>query len=392
MVNLAPQAFLLSAALCACGALAQTTPGTPRERAVAAASAGPVVEGAARLERLVTGLEHPWSLAFTPEGDILVTEKYRGLRIIRGGQLLPGSLPGGPDHVLAKADSGLLDIALDPDFARNRLLYLSFAEGDEAANRTAIWRARYDADRLVDGRVIFRTAPDKAGPGHPGGRMLFLPDGTLLLTVGDGYDYKAAAQDLGSHLGKILRLTRDGAASPDNPFVGRPGARPEIWTYGHRNAQGLAIDPATGDVWAHEHGPRGGDEINRLRAGANYGWPLVTHGIDYDLTIISERAFAPGIERSWFFWAPSVAPSGLAVYRGGRFADWDGRLLVGGLASRSIIRLRQGRQPGFFIEEERMFGAAQQRIRDLRVGPDGCVYVLTDEDAAELWRLAPAAP
>ena len=196
----------------------------------------------------------------------------------------------------------------------------------------------------------------QGGPGPSRRPPAFLPDRTLLLTVGDGYDYKAAAQDLGSHLGKILRLTRDGAAPPDNPFVGRAGTRPEIWTYGHRNPQGLALDPETGDVWEHEHGPRGGDEINVLRAGANYGWPLVTHGIDYDLSIISERAFAPGIERSWFFWAPSIAPSGLAVYRGEAFPDWEGKLLVGGLVSKAVSRLRQAKQTGFFVEEERMFG------------------------------------
>jgi glucose/arabinose dehydrogenase len=214
-------------------------------------------------------------------------------------------------------------------------------------------------------------------------------DATLLLTIGDGFDYKAAAQDLGSDLGKIVRLTRDGAVPADNPFVERAGARPEIWTFGHRNPQGLTRDPATGDVWEHEHGPRGGDEINRLRAGANYGWPLVTHGIDYDLSIISERAFAPDVERSWFFWAPSIAPSGLAIYRGNAFAAWDGNLLVGGLASKSISRLSPAKQQGFFVEQERMFGSQGKRIRDVRVGPDGFVYVLTDEDAAELWRLRP---
>jgi glucose/arabinose dehydrogenase len=362
---------------------------TPREQAVASASAGPVVQGAARLEQVVTGLERPWSLAFTPDGDVLVTEKYRGLRVVRDGRLMPEAVAGGPANVFAQADSGLLDIALDPDFARNRLLYLSFAEGDEKANRTAIWRARYVDGRLLDGRVIFRAVPDKAGPGHPGGRLLFLPDGTLLLTVGDGFAYKAAAQDKSSHLGKILRLTREGAAPPDNPFAGDAAARPEIWTWGHRNVQGLARDPQTGDVWAHEHGPRGGDEINRLRPGANYGWPLVTHGIDYDLSIISERAFAPGIERSWFFWAPSIAPSGLAVYRGAAFPDWEGKLLVGGLASKALSRLRPSKEPGFFIEEERMFGSQDRRIRDVRLGPDGYVYLLTDEDAAELWRLVP---
>ena len=370
--------------------LAVSAEGTsPREQAVASAASGPVVQGAARLEPLVAGLQHPWSLAFTPEGDILVTEKHRGLRVVREGRLLGDPVAGGPPGVFAEADSGLLDVALAPDFAHSRVLFLSFVEGDAKANRTAIWRARYLDGRLLEGRVIFRVTPDKAGPGHPGGRLLFLPDGTLLLTVGDGYDYKAAAQDMRSHLGKILRLTQDGTAPTDNPFVGQDGKLPEIWTSGHRNPQGLAHDPATGEVWEHEHGPRGGDEVNRLRAGANYGWPLVTHGIDYDLSIISERAFAPGIERSWFFWAPSIAPSGLAVYRGAPFPDWEGKLLVGGLVSKSISRLRPAKQPGFFIEEERMFGAQEKRIRDVRVGPDGYVYLLTDEDSAELWRLVP---
>ena len=367
----------------------QATEPTARQKAVATASAGPVVQGAVQLEHFVGGLQRPWSLAFLPDGEILVTEKYRGLRVVRNGALRPDALAGGPPGVFAKEDSGLLDVALDPDFARNRLVYLAFAEGDEVANRTALWRARYEGGRLQDGRVIFRVKPDKAGPSHPGGRLLFLPDGTLLLTVGDGFDYKPAAQDLGSHLGKILRLTRDGAAPADNPFVGRAGALPEVWTYGHRNPQGLALDPATGTVWEHEHGPRGGDEINRLRAGANYGWPLVTHGIDYDGTIISERAFAPGVERSSFFWAPSIAPSGLAVYRGKAFADWDGKLLVGALAGKSVNRLRFNDKPQFFVEEERMFGSLGKRVRDVREGPDGLVYVLTDEDDAELWRLKP---
>lgn len=384
--------ILLASLSLSATAAAQTPEPSARERAVASAGAGVVIHGAAQLEPYVGGLQRPWSLAFTPDGDILVTEKYRGLRLIRDGRLLPEPLAGGPPDVFAKADSGLLEVALDPDFARNRRVFLSFVEGDEEANRTAIWSARYEDGRLQDGRVIFRVVPDKKGPGHPGGRMIFLPDATLLLTVGDGFDYKSAAQDLGSHLGKILRLTRQGAAPADNPFAGRAGALPEIWTWGHRNPQGLARDPVSGDVWEHEHGPRGGDEINRLRAGANYGWPLVTHGIDYDLSIISERAFAPDVERSWFFWAPSIAPSGLAVYRGKIFADWDGKLLLGGLVSRSISRMRPAKQAGFFIEEERMFGLRDKRIRDVRVGPDGLVYILTDEDDAELLRLRPVAP
>jgi len=383
--------ILVSLAVLAPAAFAagQAAEPTARQRAVATAGAGPFSPGAVQLEHYVGGLQRPWCVAFLPTGELLVTEKYRGLRVVRDGALVPEPVTGVPQGVFAKEDSGLLDVALDPDFASNRLLYLSFAEGSEDANRTAIWRARYEDGRLVDGRVIFRARPDKAGSSHPGGRMLFLPDGTLLLTVGDGFEYKAAAQDLGSHLGKILRLTRDGAAPADNPFAGRAGALPEIWTLGHRNPQGLALDRATRTVWEHEHGPRGGDEVNRLRAGANYGWPLVTHGIDYDGTVISERAFAPGIERSSFFWAPSIAPSGLAVYRGKAFPDWDGKLLVGALAGKSVNRLRFSDKPQFFVEEERMFVPLGKRVRDVREGPDGLVYVLTDEDDAELWRLKP---
>lgn len=362
---------------------------SPREQAVALASAGAFIQGGARLERIAEGLQRPWSLTFAPGGDILVTEKYRGLRIVREGRLLPEPLAGGPPDIFAEADSGLLDVALDPDFARTGEVFLSFVEGDAESNRTALWRARYEGGRLLDGRVIFRSSPDKSGPGHPGGRLLFLPDGTLLLAVGDGYDHKAAAQDPTSHLGKILRLTRDGAPAADNPRNPAAGARAEIWTSGHRNVQGLARDSRTGDIWSHEHGPRGGDEVNLLRPGGNYGWPLVTHGIDYDGSIISERAFAPGFERSAFFWAPSIAPSGLVAYRGSAFPDWQGKLLVGGLVTHAVSRLRRGKETGLFVEEERLFGAYGKRIRDLREGPDGLVYILTDEDEAELLRLRP---
>jgi glucose/arabinose dehydrogenase len=274
---------VIVSALAAC-VLAQTVAAEPsaRERAVAIDKVEIAAAETADLERLARGLRRPWCITFTPNGDLLITEKHHGVRVMRGGALQPNVLEGGPPNVLAKEDSGLLDIALDPDFATNRTLYIAFAEGNEMANRTAIWKARYGGNGLSEGRVVFRVKPDKKGTGHPGGRLLFLPDKTLLLTVGDGFDYKAAAQDMGSHLGKTLRLTRDGTPAPDNPFVGRAGALPEIWTLGHRNAQGLTRDPATGDIWLHEHGPRGGDEINLLRAGANYGWPTITHGIDYD--------------------------------------------------------------------------------------------------------------
>jgi glucose/arabinose dehydrogenase len=329
-------------------------------------------------------------MAFLPDGSILVTEKHAGVRVVRETGTLGPLLQGAPRRVLVREDSGFLDIALDPDFIENRRVYLAFVEGDADANRTAIWRAVFDGGRLTGGRVIFRTNFAKKGPSHPGGRLLFLPDKTLLLSVGDGYDYRTAAQDMSSHLGKVLRLTRDGGPAPDNPFVGRTNIAPEIWTSGHRNIQGLTRDPETGDVWSHEHGPRGGDEINLMRAGANYGWPLVSHGIDYDGTLITERASAPEFERAKFFWAPSIAPSGFTVYRGDRYPEYSGKFFVGGLASRSLVRLRMGRETGLLVEDARMYAALRTRIRDLRTSPDGYIYMLTDEEEnARLLRLAP---
>jgi aldose sugar dehydrogenase len=365
---------------------------TAREKAVAIDRVELPPSDEVGLERVAVGLRFPWSLAFLPDGRMLVVEKHDGMRLVdRDGTLGP-MMAGLPANVLRREDSGWLDVALDPDFDSNRRVYLAFAAGDEAANRTAIWRAELHGDRLVRGRVIFRVNVAKRGTSHPGGRLLFLPDRTLLLTVGDGFDYRDAAQDPASHLGKVLRLTRDGAASPDNPFVGRPGWAPEIWTLGHRNIQGLARDSDTGLVWAAEHGPRGGDEINLLRPGLNYGWPLVSHGIDYDGARITERAFAPGMAPSHFYWAPSIAPSGLAVYRGALYPGWNGRFFVGALAARSLVRLRVGAQSGLFVEEARMFGGLRARIRDVRTGPDGALYLLTDDATnGMLLRLAPPA-
>jgi glucose/arabinose dehydrogenase len=224
--------------------------------------------------------------------------------------------------------------------------------------------------------------------------MLFLPDKTLLLTVGDGFAYKEAAQDMRSHLGKVLRLTREGAPAPGNPFLGRSDVAPEIWTSGHRNIQGLILDPATGSIWAHEHGPRGGDEINQLVAGRNYGWPLVSYGIDYDGAVITERAVDPRFERPRFYWAPSIAPSGFAVYRGNRYPGWEGRFFVGALATahRGLVRLTLGKDTNLFVEEQRMLLGLRKRIRDVRVGPDGLIYLLTDDEHGQLLRIAPQTP
>ena len=338
-------------------------------------------------ERMIGGLNQPWSLAFLPDGDMLVTEKLTGVRRISSDFTLGTVLEGRPPEVYAHTESGYLDVVLDPDFDQNQRLFIAYVTGTEQENRVAIWRARLDGNRLVDGSTIFRSHDAKAGAAHSGGRMVFLPDNTLLLTIGDGYDYKVRAQDMSSHLGKIVRLNRDGTVPSDNPFVDEEGTLPEIYTSGHRNVQGLIIDPDTGVVWAHEHGPRGGDEINLIEEGGNYGWPIATHGIDYDGTIISALSHVSGVTRSSFFWAPSIAPSGLAVYRGQAHPDWSGKFFVGGLASRSLSMLRRGEKTGLFVEESRPLVDLHTRLRDVRVGPDEEIYVLTDGENGELWRL-----
>lgn len=368
------------------GALAQST----RERAVAIDRVPVAPPDLMQVERIGPGMKSPWSIAILTDGRMLVTEKHGQVMLIdRTGAA--NAVPGGPGNVLQKSDSGLLDIALDPDFATNRFVYIAFAEGTEAANRTALWKGRFDSHGFTDGRVIFRVGEAKKDVAHPGGRLLFLPDKTLLLTVGDGYDLKDKAQDPASHLGKVLRLTRDGVAARDNPFTGRPGHAPEVWTIGHRNIQGLTLDPATGAVWSHEHGPRGGDEINRLEAGRNYGWPALTNGIDYDGKLISERAHAPDMQSPQFIWAPSIAPSGLAIYRGSLFSELEGRLLVGGLASRSVSQVRVHPTTGLLAEEARLLTGLRLRVRDIRVAPDGNIFFLSDEDGGGLYRILPRA-
>ena len=357
-------------------------PQSPREAAVAIDRVPIPPIDRFEVEQIGPPMAAPWSLAFLPDGRFLVTEKHGGIRIISRDGGATGRLPGGPPNVLQKVDNGLLDILLDPDFATNRFVYVAFVEGTEDANRTAIWKARLDGDRLSEGWVMFRVAAPKKGTGHPGGRMLFLPDKTLLLTVGDGYDFKDLAQDPASHLGKILRLTREGGAAPGNPFLGRAGTLPEIWTMGHRNVQGLTRDPATGTIWAHEHGPRGGDEINELVAGRNYGWPRASFGIDYDGKLITDRQHVEGLTDPRFVWVPSIAPSGLAVYRGTVHPDWDGRLLVGGLAKPMLAQVRVHPKTGLLAEEGRWLVGLQARIRDVRVAPDGEIYLLTDNITA----------
>jgi glucose/arabinose dehydrogenase len=335
-----------------------------------------------RLETVAGDLHHPWSVAQLPDRSFLVTERRgRLLHIGREGAQQP--LTGVPDTYVA-GQGGFFDVVLHPRFADNRLVYLSYAAGGPGANATAVFRGRLTATGLADGEEILRVRPLKATPQHYGGRLAFLPDGTLLLTTGEGFDYREAAQDPASELGKVLRIRDDGTVPADNPLA-ETGAR-RIWTLGHRNPQGLVVDGGT--VWLHEHGPRGGDEVNRLVPGANYGWPAVTHGIDYSGARISPYRRWPGMVGPEQVWVPSIAPSGLALYRGDRFPAWRGDLFVGALVDREVRRLDL--EDGTIVGEQRLFGELAERIRDVRSAPDGFLYLLTDSEAGRLVRVRPA--
>jgi glucose/arabinose dehydrogenase len=337
---------------------------------------------------LAEGLDHPWSLAFLPDGAMLVTERNNGLRLVRDGKLVAEPLAGVP-AAFTQGQGGYFDILLDPAFATNGLVYLSYAEGTEDANHTAIARARFDGTALHDVTVIFRNTPEKDTGAHFGGRMVFLPDGTLLLTTGDGFEYREKAQDKASGLGKILRLTAEGKPAPGNPFEGDATAKAETWSYGHRNPQGLAIDPATGTVYQSEHGALSGDEVNVIEKGANYGWPIATYSLDYSGAVISPNAELEGTKPAIAVWKPErFAPSGLAVYRGTLFPDWDGDLLAGALASKELARLDLDAS-GNVVGDYRLLGERDERIRDVRVGPDGAIYVLTDDEAGKILRVTP---
>ncbi|GAB4352496.1 MAG: PQQ-dependent sugar dehydrogenase [Kiloniellaceae bacterium] len=347
-----------------------------------------------RVVTLARGLDHPWGLAFLPangpgDGGMLITERSGSLRLVKDGALQPDPVAGVP-AVAARGQGGLLDIALHPDFAANGLVYLSYAgaAGNEAGTEVA--RARFDGSALTGLEVIFRAQPKTPGAAHYGGRIAFGPDGKLYIALGDRRNYMAEAQKLTSHLGGVLRLNDDGSVPDDNPFVGRSDALPEIFTYGHRNVQGMAVHPATGAVWTHEHGPRGGDEVNILEAGANYGWPAITYGIDYSGAIISDKTEAPGMAQPVVYWVPSIAPSGMAFYQGEAFAQWQGDLFVGALAGRHLRRLELDGDT--VAGQEVLLADLSERIRDVRSGPDGFLYLLTDSPRGSLIRLEPAAP
>jgi glucose/arabinose dehydrogenase len=382
-----------------------TTPSVLGRRVIAVGAALAVLMGAAadagaagngvfdserqrfRIVTLVRGLDHPWGLAFLPGGDFLVTERPGRLLRVDGATLQRRTI-GGLPAIAAVGQGGLLDVTLHPEFASNGLVYLSFTGADEDGVGTEVARGRLAGDALEEVEVIFRALPKSRGGRHFGSRLLFDANGRLLITLGERGD-RPRAQDIGDHAGSVIRINDDGSVPADNPFVTTAGARPEIYTYGNRNVQGIALDPGSGRIWAHEHGPQGGDEVNILLSGRNYGWPVITYGRNYVLgTKIGEGTHKQGMEQPLHYWTPSIAPSGMTLYTGDKFPAWRGNLFVGALKYRLLVRLEMRDKE--IVHEERLLEDVLGRIRDVRTGPDGYIYVLTDHDDGVLARLEPA--
>lgn len=352
------------------------------------------------VEVIAEGLSYPWDIAFLPGGDILVTERSGGLRLIRDGVLQDGSVSGVPEVLfdggagsfgIGRGQAGLFAVQPAPDFLSSNLVYLTYAGGTPGENTTVIHRARFDGERLVEGETIFSAAPSRDTDNHYGGRMAFLPDGTLLLTLGDGFEYREQAQLRSNHLGTIVRLNADGSPPADNPFFDEGGLAAHVYSYGHRNVQGIAFDARRGVIWSHEHGPQGGDELNRIEAGANYGWPIVTEGVDYNGARISPFSDheSEGFAGPVLGWTPSIAPSGLMAYQGDLFEDWTGDLFVTALAGTALHRIELDAS-GEVVGESRILLDGRPRLRHVAEGPDGAIWVLTDEAEGRVLRLTPA--
>jgi glucose/arabinose dehydrogenase len=338
---------------------------------------------------VATGLEHPWAVAFLPEGRFLVTERPGRMRIVAADGKLGPPLPGLPE-VAAAGQGGLLDVVLDSGFERNRTLFFCFSEPGAGGNSTALARAQLAADgsRLEDVKVIFSQKPKVASNLHFGCRIAEARDGNLFLALGERFSRKEDAQKLDNHLGKVVRLTKDGAPAPGNPFAGRAGALPEIWSYGHRNPQGAAIAP-DGALWVNEHGPQGGDEINVVQAGRNHGWPVITYGENYGGGAIGEGITRrEGMEQPLHYWVPSIAPSGMAFLTSDRYGPgMKGNLFVGSLKFAYLDRIELA--GGKVLREHKLIAQQGERVRDVRQGPDGLLYVLTDSRNGKLLRLLP---
>ena len=341
-----------------------------------------------KLATVARGLANPWAVAFLPDGRFLVTERAGRLRVVEADGR-PGEALGGLPPVDAGGQCGLLDVVLDPKFADNAWVYWSFAEAGDGGNSTAVARGRLQGDRLVDVQLIFRQLPKVSSRAHCGSRLVFDREGRLFVVLGDRFSRKEDAQKLDNHLGKVVRIEADGRVPADNPFVSTAGAKPEIWSLGHRNMQGAALHPQTGELWATEHGPQGGDELNVVRSGKNYGWPLLTYGRNYGIgTRIGEEGPKPGFEQPLKYWVPvSVAPSGMVFVTSERYPRWQGNILIGTLRGQSLIRLElDGTR---VVGEETLLSDQRSRIRDVRQSPDGYIYVLTDGADGKLLRLLP---
>jgi aldose sugar dehydrogenase len=339
------------------------------------------------VQEVATGLAFPWGAAFLPDGRLLVTEKDGRLRVIENGVLNPTPISGVPP-VLAEGQGGLFDVAPHPNFAENNLIYLSFAAGTSRANRTTVIKARLDGMALADVTTVFQANPAKRGNAHFGGRLLFLPDNTLMLTLGDGYSERDQAQNLANHYGKIIRMTDQGTPVPGaNAFAGAD-ANPLVHSYGHRNVQGLVRDPVGGAIYAHEHGPKGGDEINLITPGTNYGWPLITYGVDYSGLPISLDTEKDGMAQPLLAWVPSIAPAGMVFYTGDMFPQWKGDLIVSLLAGQHLRRIDLDN--GQIRGQETMLSDRAERYRTVIQAPDGALIAITDADNGKVLRITPA--
>ena len=337
------------------------------------------------ITEIANSLDHPWSLAFLPDDRLLVTERSGQLRIIEKGAV-SDPVAGVPD-VFAKSQGGLFDVVLHPEHDTNGWLYLSYAHGNDDANATRLARARLKGDSLVDVTVLFTASPSKETPVHYGGRMVFLPDNTLLLAIGDGFDYREQAQRNDSHLGTIVRLNDDGSIPADNPFIDDETVLPEIWSYGHRNPQAIVVHPDTGAILSNEHGPAGGDEVNKLEPGINYGWPVATYGEDYSGAAISPFTHYPGTQQPLLHWTPSIAPAGMAIGYGDAFPILHDDWLVAALKAREVRRVHINDDQT--MTQQSLFTELGLRIRDIRIAPDGSLYLLTDSSNGKVLRVSP---
>lgn len=355
---------------------------------IALATAGVAQAADYRIETLAEGLNHPWSLAFLPDGGMLVTERAGQLRHINAdGQLQAEPLAGVPE-VFVERQAGLFEVALDPEFADNNRLFLSYACGSAEANNTCLASAVFTDGKLDQVQELFRAKFAKRGGAHYGGRIAFMPDNSLILTLGDAFVHREEAQNPGNHIGSIVRLNRDGSVPEDNPYIGQADALPELYSIGHRNVQGVVWDQANQRLLAHEHGPRGGDELNLVEPGKNYGWPKITYGVDYSGAVISPYTEMDGMQQPLVEWTPSIAPSGMTLYTGELFSEWQGSLMISALAGQHVRRVQlEGTD---VVAQESLFEELGSRFRDVRTGPDGALYLLTDSPSGSVLKVVPA--